>query len=66
MNGASVVTRNAHAKYEYPASNVSKVLSTIYVVRYVGQMSLGTNIGINRKAFKGVSGDSQFVFFNLL
>ena len=53
VNGASVVTRNAHAKYEYPASPVSKVLSDIYVVRYVGQRSLGKNIGTNRKAFRG-------------
>ena len=52
VNGASVVTRNAHAKYEYPASYVSKVLLNIYVVRYVGQRSLGKNIGINREALR--------------
>ena len=47
------MTRNAHVKYLHPVSNVSKVLSNIYVVRYIGQRSLDKNIGINRKALRG-------------
>ena len=46
-----VVSRNTHVKCERPASKVSKIMSNVKVVIYVGQMSLGKNIGINRKTF---------------